>query len=116
MDQEKFHEIEKIKTQDSKGGCVLCPRQCHALRGEGRAGVCHGTEQVRVARAALHMWEEPCISGDSGSGTVFLQAVPWGASTARTDPLPPGRWEKEVSVERLAEIFLELQHKGSEKY
>lgn len=113
MDGEKFYETGKIKTQDSKDGCVLCPRQCHALRGEGRAGACHETEKVRVARAALHMWEEPCISGESGSGTVFFTGCALGCIYCQNRPIASGEMGKEVSVERLAEIFLELQHKGA---
>lgn len=51
--------------------CALCPRQCCVDRRNVR-GYCGETEQVRVARASLHMWEEPCISGSAGSGTVFF--------------------------------------------
>ena len=51
--------------------CCLCPRNCHVDRTQGKTGYCGQTDQIRAARAALHMWEEPCISGDAGSGAVF---------------------------------------------
>lgn len=52
--------------------CNLCPRECGARREKGQAGYCLSDNRIFVARAALHMWEEPCISGDKGSGTVFF--------------------------------------------
>ena len=53
-------------------GCKLCPRECNANRAGGETGYCGENNQLRIARAALHMWEEPCISGETGSGTVFF--------------------------------------------
>ena len=52
--------------------CTLCPRNCAVDRAGGERGICGQTEQLKVARAALHYWEEPCISGESGSGAVFF--------------------------------------------
>ena len=52
--------------------CTLCPRKCPVNRAAGEKGVCGQTEELKVARAALHYWEEPCISGESGSGAVFF--------------------------------------------
>ena len=63
--------------------CALCPRQCHADRNNVR-GYCGETAQVRVARASLHRWEEPCISGSAGSGTVFFAGCPLRCVFART--------------------------------
>ena len=51
--------------------CMLCPRNCHADRINGETGVCGQTAALRVARAALHFWEEPCLSGEQGSGIFF---------------------------------------------
>ena len=65
--------------------CCLCPRECGVNRLEGKKGFCGVDAKVMVARAALHMWEEPCISGKEGSGAVFFQAVRWDADFARTD-------------------------------
>ena len=52
--------------------CTLCPRRCHANRLRGERGACGMTNEIRIARVALHPWEEPCISGEHGSGTVFF--------------------------------------------
>ena len=52
--------------------CSLCPRECAADRTSDRLGWCKSTDKVKIARAALHFWEEPCISGDKGSGTIFF--------------------------------------------
>ena len=52
--------------------CTLCPRECHVNRLKGQRGRCHETAEIVVARAALHMWEEPCVSGSAGSGAVFF--------------------------------------------
>ena len=57
-------------------GCKLCPRQCGVNRENGMLGYCGVTAEVTIARAALHMWEEPCISGRNGSGTVFFSGCP----------------------------------------
>ena len=52
--------------------CTLCPRKCNVNRLEGKRGYCGMDSTIRAARAALHMWEEPCISGKKGSGAVFF--------------------------------------------
>ena len=70
--------------------CTLCPRACGADRAAGQRGLCGADDTLRVARAALHHWEEPCLSGDpsaeTGSGTVFSAGVRCGVATARTTP------------------------------
>ena len=58
--------------------CTLCPRECHADRLSGKKGACGEKSVLRVGRAALHMWEEPCISGTRGSGTVFFSGCSLG--------------------------------------
>ena len=58
--------------------CQLCPRRCGADRTRQAPGLCGGGPQVRAARAALHAWEEPCISGTRGSGTVFFSGCSLG--------------------------------------
>ena len=72
--------------------CTLCPRRCRINRLAGERGYCGMTAEVMGARAALHMWEEPCISGVRGSGAVFSPAAAWAVSFARTGPLPQERW------------------------
>ena len=59
--------LEKLLTD-----CTLCPRNCHVNRMAGQIGYCLQTGTLRAARAALHYWEEPCISGTAGSGAVFF--------------------------------------------
>ena len=93
-------------------GCSLCPRRCGADRSEinGRCGV---GSRLKVARAALHHWEEPCISGQRGSGTVFFSGCSLGCVYCQNREISRGRAGAEISVRRLAEIFLELQDKGA---
>ncbi|MCM1570086.1 MAG: radical SAM protein [Roseburia sp.] len=93
--------------------CTLCPRKCHANRREGETGFCGQTASLRAARAALHDWEEPCISGANGSGAVFLGGCNLGCIFCQNYDIALGQTGKELSVTRLSEIFLELQDKGA---
>jgi len=93
--------------------CVLCPRECHVDRTAGRKGYCKATDELVVARAALHMWEEPCISGEEGSGTVFFSGCALGCVYCQNSSIAKGLAGKTITIERLAEIFLELQEKGA---
>ncbi|MDD5805134.1 4Fe-4S cluster-binding domain-containing protein [Blautia sp. HCP3S3_H10_1] len=95
------------------GNCTLCPRQCKVNRLEGRPGYCGMDSTVRVARAALHMWEEPCISGKKGSGAVFFSGCGLRCCFCQNRDIAIGDCGKEITVERLSEIFLELQEKGA---
>lgn len=92
--------------------CNLCPRNCQIDRSK-QAGYCGATDQVKVARAALHFWEEPCLSGIAGSGTVFFSGCPMHCVFCQNQEIANGQAGKEISIERLAEIFLELQEKGA---
>lgn len=93
--------------------CTLCPRHCHVNRLAGQTGYCGQSAQLRVARAALHMWEEPCISGATGSGTVFFSGCGLGCVYCQNHDIAQGQSGKEISIRRLSEIFLELQQKGA---
>jgi len=93
--------------------CTLCPRNCHIDRTNGQVGYCRATDKLMVARAALHMWEEPCISGDSGSGTVFFSGCSLGCVYCQNTEISKGLVGKTITVERLSDIFLELQSKGA---
>ncbi len=93
--------------------CNLCPRECQAERKDGWTGFCLMDDKIVVARAALHMWEEPCISGRSGSGTVFFSGCSLRCIYCQNNEIAMGKRGKHVSVSRLAEIFLELQEKGA---
>ncbi len=93
--------------------CTLCPRNCHVNRAAGRSGYCGQTAQIRAARAALHYWEEPCISGAAGSGAVFFTGCTLRCCFCQNHDIAIGKAGKEVSIQRLADIFLELQEKGA---
>lgn len=93
--------------------CGLCPRACASNRLAGERGYCGMTAELRVARAALHMWEEPVLSGTRGSGTVFFTGCPLKCVYCQNRNIALGNTGKSVSVERLAAIFLELQEKGA---
>ncbi len=98
---------------DLLSDCTLCPRNCHVDRTIGRKGYCRETDELVVARAALHMWEEPCISGEKGSGTVFFSGCPVGCVYCQNRQIARGIVGKKITIERLAEIFLELQAQGA---
>lgn len=93
--------------------CTLCPRACRADRAAGQRGRCHVDDQIRVARAALHMWEEPCLSGRAGSGAVFFSGCALGCIFCQNREIASGEAGLVISEERLSEIFLELQEKGA---
>ncbi len=88
--------------------CTLCPRKCGADRTAG-GGYCKGGASVKVARAALHFWEEPPLSGENGSGTVFFSGCPLRCCFCQNHRISSENYGKEISVRRLSEIFLELQ-------
>jgi putative pyruvate formate lyase activating enzyme len=94
--------------------CNACPRRCGAERSEYTAGgVCASPYLPRVARAALHYGEEPCISGSRGSGTVFFSGCNLRCVFCQNHEISRAQTGKTVTVERLAEIFRELQDKGA---
>ncbi len=95
--------------------CNLCPRRCNAERNdiENLNGYCKMPLLPRVARAALHYWEEPCISGTNGSGTVFFSGCSLGCIYCQNDEISHKNHGKTISAERLAEIFKELENRGS---
>ena len=94
--------------------CTLCPRNCGAERtAYAGKGVCGVGTLPRLARAALHMWEEPCISGTRGSGAVFFSGCNLHCAFCQNEPISHGGQGETVSVERLAEIFLEQQARGT---
>ena len=92
--------------------CFLCPRECQIDR-TAMAGACHVKAEMKVARAALHMWEEPCISGANGSGAVFFAGCNLGCVFCQNRAISGGESGKEISVDRLVEIFFELKSQGA---
>ena len=118
--------------EEEKAGCSLCPRECEADRVAGKKGYCGESAVVRVARAALHFWEEPCISGKEGSGAIFFCGCPLHCIFCQNYLISQGEKKrknkgdkakeedgfekkpgKEISVEKLKDIFLNLQHQGA---
>ena len=93
--------------------CDLCPRLCGADRAAGKRGACGADGRLMVARAALHFWEEPPISGSRGSGTVFFAHCPLRCVYCQNAVIAAGEAGAEVSVERLGEMCLELQEQGA---
>ena len=93
--------------------CTLCPRNCKKNRFLGERGVCGQTDVLKVARAALHYWEEPCISGEKGSGAIFFSGCALHCVFCQNRQIANGTAGKEISRERLTEICLELQEKGA---
>lgn len=91
---------------------MLCPRNCQADRSVGECGFCGMTEDIYVARAAPHFWEEPCISGEKGSGTVFFSGCNLRCVYCQNYKIAAGKAGKRISVEQLAETFLSLQEQG----
>jgi len=97
-------------------GCRECPRNCNKERIKADTasyGYCQVSVLPKVARAALHFWEEPCISGEEGSGTVFFSGCNLRCVYCQNVEIAAGVRGKEISVKRLSEIFLELQEKGA---
>lgn len=91
--------------------CTLCPRMCGIDR-EERIGPCGGGSQVKVARAARHLWEEPCISGTQGSGTVFFSGCTLGCIFCQNREISREGVGKELTVPQLAQAFRRLEKQG----
>ncbi len=93
--------------------CTLCPRRCGARRAEGQRGVCGCTSELLVARAALHFWEEPPISGEAGSGAIFFSGCPLRCVFCQNETISHEGFGIGVSTARLTEMMLELQDQGA---
>lgn len=88
--------------------CNLCPRKCDIIRSE-KIGFCGVKDKIKIARSALHFWEEPCISGEEGSGTVFFCGCNLKCVYCQNREISRGDKGREVSISELAEIFLDLE-------
>lgn len=100
--------MQDVKTQK----CLLCPRKCGLDRSE-KLGFCGVSDKLKVARASLHLWEEPCISGERGAGTVFFSGCNLACVYCQNSKISLGGFGKEITSERLREIFFELIEKGA---
>ena len=102
-----------MKIMNKYENCLLCPRKCGINRSTGQTGVCGVSAKIRVARAALHYWEEPCISGEKGSGAVFFSGCSLHCVFCQNREISDGKAGKVISKERLSDIFIELAGKGA---
>ena len=101
-------ELEKITA------CCVCPRRCGAARGKTGDGICRSGAEIRVARAALHFWEEPPISGERGSGAVFFTGCPLRCLFCQNGEISAGEnLGKAFSPEELNGLFLSLEEQGA---
>ena len=91
--------------------CTLCPRMCGADRSQS-TGYCGQSWDIRAARAAKHLWEEPCISGTRGSGTVFFSGCTLGCIFCQNREISAGGFGKVITPQRLADIFREMEGQG----
>lgn len=98
--------IEKLS------GCNLCPHNCNVNRLEGKIGRCKCNAKVKIALASLHYYEEPCISGENGSGTVFFSNCNLNCKYCQNYEISQMGKGREIEIEELAKIFLEQQEKG----
>lgn len=93
--------------------CRLCPWDCRVNRRKGETGICRADDKVKVAKAYLHQWEEPCISGTKGSGTVFFSGCNLRCKFCQNYRISQEDFGKEVGIRELATVFLRLQDKGA---
>lgn len=103
--------MELIDTEKYYKDCTLCPRMCHADRYSGQKGFCNMGSSLTAAKAYKHMWEEPCITGTEGSGTVFFSGCNMKCIYCQNSEISHNGFGCVIDAERLAGIFLELQDK-----
>lgn len=99
--------IEKLKE------CKLCPFECKVNRVEGKKGRCNCDNKLLIALASLHYYEEPCISGENGSGTVFFTNCNLKCKYCQNYEISQLQKGKEITIQQLAEIFLKQQQRGA---
>ena len=92
--------------------CNLCPRSCNIDRTK-TFGICQVSDKVKVARAALHFWEEPCISGNNGSGAVFFSGCSLHCVFCQNEEISHGKVGQEITIEELAGLYIDLQNQGA---
>jgi len=93
--------------------CNICPNNCKANRIDGKMGLCRANDKAKVALASLHYFEEPCISGKKGSGTVFFSNCNMKCKFCQNYKISAESKGKEITIEELADTFLELQKQGA---
>ncbi len=108
MDLMDLDAVERILAN-----CSLCPRNCHVKRTQGQLGYCGAGIQPKIARIALHDWEEPPISGEKGSGAIFFSNCNLKCCFCQNYRISHESFGKEVPVPTLAQKFLQLQSMGA---
>lgn len=98
---------------DAMKCCTMCPRNCKADRSAGQKGYCGAGKEIYAAKAYLHKWEEPCISGADGSGTVFFSNCNLKCVFCQNYRISRNGLGKAVTISHLAEVFINLQHRGA---
>lgn len=93
--------------------CTLCPRLCKVNRNKGELGFCKASNKIKIARYSLHFWEEPCISGENGSGTIFFSNCNLKCIYCQNYDISTKNCGKEISIERFANICITLQNMGA---
>lgn len=93
--------------------CDICPRKCGINREKDELGFCQMKDKIKIARYSLHYWEEPIISGETGSGTIFFSGCNLKCIFCQNYKISSENIGKEISVQRLKEICLELQNMGA---
>ena len=93
--------------------CKLCPRECKVNRIEGQVGFCKAGKNMKIAKIGLHYYEEPCISGNSGSGTIFFSGCNLQCKFCQNYKISQEGKGEEVSISDLAEEMISLQDRGA---
>lgn len=106
-------EADALELPGALRSCRLCPRRCGVDRLAGQLGACGAGAEVLVARAALHYWEEPPLSGESGSGAVFFSHCPLSCRYCQNGSISQGGWGVAVGLEGLRDSMLSLQAQGA---
>lgn len=103
---------QKMNPLNLLKNCTICPRNCNIDRTKEQSGFCHAGNLPKVALASIHKWEEPCISGEKGSGTVFFSNCNLSCVFCQNYEISSQGFGKEITIERLSEIFLNQQKKN----
>lgn len=117
-----FFSVPKIIPKNMMGDkmleglekCSVCPHECHSNRNKGKVGRCKATDKVRIALYSIHDFEEPCISGEKGSGTVFFSNCNLNCIYCQNYEISQLGKGRDITTQELAEIFLKQQEKGVE--
>lgn len=105
--------MKQMEREIEMKSCQVCPRGCAVNRTAGELGYCRSTATLKVARAALHQWEEPCISAGAGSGTIFFSGCNLGCVYCQNREISGGNAGKEITIAHLVELFFRLEKQGA---